>query len=356
MARGSRGRRKPEDELAEQAAGMLVRIGRRYPVPTVIVLALLLVVAGLWYVHQQRRASEQQSQQTTQTPQYPAPPTSPDGGWPAAPAPSADVNLLLGNPSGATADPADRANYLEIKPYYALSYNEPAGIPNWVSWRVARTDLGNAPRKPEFDPDDRLPPGFRRVVHRDYSGSGFDRGHLCPNADRDATQASGWSTFVMTNIIPQAPNVNQKAWANLETYCRDLVRRNGQHVYVVAGPNGRGGRGSDGVVKQTIANGKVAVPAECWKVVVAVPESGGADDLAKITPATRVIAVVMPNDNEAVGEDWAGFRTTPADIERRTGYRFFDRLPPDTADALRQKLDTAPVAPPESRQRRRTGG
>lgn len=347
MARGSRRRRTPQDELAEQAAGLLVQVGRRYPVPTAVVLVLALVVAGIWYVHQQRRASEQQ--QTTQ--QYPAPPLPPGGGFPPATS-SGDVNLLLGNPSGATPDPANRANYLEIKPYYALSYNEPAGIPNWVSWRVVRTDLGDAPRKQEFDPDDQLPPGFRRVVHRDYSGSGFDRGHLCPNADRDATQASGWSTFVMTNIIPQAPNVNQKAWANLETYCRDLVRRNGQHLYVVAGPAGRGGRGSDGVLKQTIANGKVAVPAECWKVVLAVPESGGSDDLAKVTASTRVIAVVMPNDNETVGEDWARFRTTPAEIERRTGYRFFDRLPPDVAEALRQKVDTASVATPESRQRR----
>lgn len=352
MAR-SRRRPPPQDEFTREAASLLVQLGRRYPAPTAVLLLLVLIVGGLWYWREQRRASQQQSSQTTT--QYPAPPSSPSG-WPEPspipPTVSADVNLLLGNPSGATPDPTNRANYLEIKPYYALSYNEPAGVPNWVSWRVTRSDLGDAPRKQEFDPDDQLPPGFKRIVHRDYSGSGFDRGHLCPNADRDATQASGWSTFVMTNIIPQAPNVNQKAWANFESYCRTLVTRQGQHLYIVAGPNGRGGRGSDGVLKQTIANGKVAVPAECWKVVVAVPEAGGSDDLAKVSPATRVIAVIMPNDNETVGEDWARFRTTPAEVERRTGYRFFDRLPPDVADALRQKVDTASIPPPENRQRR----
>jgi endonuclease G, mitochondrial len=353
MARISRRRRRtPQDELTEQAAGLLVQAGRRYPVPTAIVLAVLLIFGGLWYLRQQRRAADQSQQTTTTTTtttQYPAPPSFPTG------ASTGEVNLRLGNPSGATTDPANRANYLLVKPYYALSYNEPAGIPNWVSWRVARADLGDAPRKPEFDPDDQLPPGFRRIVHRDYSNSGFDRGHLCPNADRDATQASGWSTFMMTNIIPQAPNANQKAWANFEVYCRDLVRRDGRHLYVIAGPNGRGGRGSDGLWKQTIANGRVAVPAECWKVVVVVPEAIVSDVSAMFTPRTRVITVIMPNDNETVGEDWARFRTTPAEVERRTGYRFFDRLPPDVAEALRQKVDTVPVPVPESRQRRQQG-
>src|SRR5258707_53869 len=43
-------------------------------------------------------------------------------------------HLLLGNPSGATPDPANENNYLMPKPYYALSYNNSAGTPNWVSW------------------------------------------------------------------------------------------------------------------------------------------------------------------------------------------------------------------------------
>jgi DNA/RNA endonuclease G (NUC1) len=59
-----------------------------------------------------------------------------------------------------------------------------------------------------------------------------------------------------------------------------------------------------------------------------------------------VIAIDMPNDNDAVGEEWAKFRTSPAAIERRTGFKFFDRLRPDVAEALRQKVDNAPIAPP----------
>jgi endonuclease G len=169
---------------------------------------------------------------------------------------------------------------------------------------------------------------------------------MCPHSDRAATAAMSFATFVMTNIIPQAPNVNQKAWAQLEMYCRDLVRQ-GQHLYIISGPAGRGGRGSMGSA-ETIAGTKVTVPAECWKIVVVLPEANaGGDDLAKISAATRVIAVIMPNDNDAVGEAWAGFRTSAAEIEGRTGYHFFDRLSADVAQALRQKIDSTPIAPPQ---------
>jgi len=257
--------------------------------------------------------------------------------------------MPLGNPSGATPDPTNRDNYLELKPYYALAYNNATGTPNWVSWRVTADDLGDAPRKPLFDADNTLPPGFKVVVHKDYSGSGFDRGHLCPHSDRAATREMSYATFVMTNIIPQAPNVNQKAWAQFENYCRDLVRK-GSRLYVIAGPQGQGGRGTNGPRDSIGASGKVTVPARCWKIVVVLPAPPGgspsADDLAQITPNTRVIAIDMPNDNDAVGEAWTPFRTTPAQIEAETGYHFFDRLPPDVAESLRQKRDGATVPPP----------
>jgi endonuclease G len=215
-----------------------------------------------------------------------------------------------------------------------------------VSWRVTQADLGTAPRKQIFDADNTLPQGFKVVTHKDYSGSGFDRGHMCPHSDRAATRDMSFATFVMTNIIPQAPNVNQKAWAQLEDYCRDLVRREHDRLYVISGPAGQGGRGSNGPA-ETIAGGKVTVPAECWKIVVVVPGSGNPDDdLSRISPSTRVIAVMMPNDNAAVNEWWSPFRTTVGQIEGRTGYHFFDRLPPEVAQALRQKSDAAPIGPP----------
>ena len=260
----------------------------------------------------------------------------------SAPSGSA-TNLLLGNPSHATADPADANNLLLVKPYFALSYNDSTGEPNWVSWVVSPADLGEAPRKGEFDADSTLPPGFHMVSEHEYSGSGFDRGHMCPHGDRTANTEMSFATFVMTNIIPQAPNVNRKAWAQLEVYCRELVR-SGHRLYIVAGPDGRGGTGSRGFAS-SLRDGKVVVPAECWKIVVVLPGAGG-DDVSRLTGRERVISVEMPNDNDKVGEEWDKFRVAAAQVEQRTGYKFFDKLPPDIAHQLEIKIDTQYIAPP----------
>ena len=259
--------------------------------------------------------------------------------------------MLMGNPSGAAADSSNRTNYLMVKPFYALSYNDSKGTANWVSWQLTPGYLGNAPRKPIFDPDEMLPPGFYRVTQKDYSGSGFDRGHLCPHGDRAADEEMSFATFVMTNVIPQARNVNEKAWAHVENYCRDLVRDHQDHLYIIAGPSGQGGRGTRGFA-QAIAGARVVVPAECWKVIVVVPQEGGGDedDLGRITPHTRVITVVMPNDDDLVGEQWAQYRTSPAEVERRTGLRFFDRLSPAVAQLLRAKTDDVPLPAPAPRR------
>ena len=48
-----------------------------------------------------------------------------------------------------------------------------------------------------------------------YSGSGFDRGHNCPSADRTGSTADNTATFLMTNMMPQAPTNNQQTWAHL---------------------------------------------------------------------------------------------------------------------------------------------
>jgi endonuclease G len=250
--------------------------------------------------------------------------------------------MLLGNPSNATDDPSNHDNYLMVKPYFVIGFNDSKGIPNWVSWRVTTADLGNAPRKQIFDPDTTLPPGFYQVKQHDYNGSGFDRGHMCPHSDRAATQEMSFATFVMTNIIPQAPNVNRKAWEQLESYCRSLVSA-GNRLYIIAGPAGQGGRGSNG--PREVIHTRIVVPAECWKIIVVLPDAG-ADDLAGISMGTRVITVIMPNDQDKVGEAWDIFRTSPAEVERHTGLHFFDRVRPDVAEALRQKVDREHIAPP----------
>ncbi|HVX86999.1 MAG TPA: DNA/RNA non-specific endonuclease [Phycisphaerae bacterium] len=257
--------------------------------------------------------------------------------------PATSPQLLLGNPSNATSDPRNKDNFLLSKPYYALAYDSDAGIPRWVSWQLTRDYLGTSPRKRSFDDDPALPPDLSRIFTADYTGSGFDRGHMCPHSDRAHDQDMSYNTFIMTNIIPQAPSVNQKAWAMLEDYLRDLVEKQDAHIYIIAGPAGRGGWGSKGF-RTSIANGKVHVPGQCWKIALILPGGpGGAPaDLQKITPTSRVLAVIMPNDN-SVSFSWAQYRTSVNEIETVTGLKFFDKLPAPLAAALKAQIDTTDI-------------
>jgi endonuclease G len=282
---------------------------------TVVIVAALLAVAAVIYYLSNRPATDEADE---------------------------SIHLALGNPSGATTDPANANNFLMRKPYFALSYNNGNGTPNWVSWRLVREDLGSAARG-QFFPDDELPHGFLRVTPNDYTGTGFDRGHMCPRSDRSATSESANATFVMTNIVPQAPHLNQKAWNDLEDYCRTLVRTKRQTLYIAAGPQGRGGEGSKGRA-ETIRRG-VVVPEKCWKVIAALDDGGRDDDAARVTSSTRVIAVVMPNE-QSVGHGWAKYRVSVKEVETLTGYTFFDRVPKDVAGPLKEKVDDQHIPPP----------
>jgi endonuclease G, mitochondrial len=256
-----------------------------------------------------------------------------------APPQAASPHLAMGNPSRAVADPQARDNYLLVKPYYALSYNDGKGTPNWVSWRLTGTDTGDAPRT-DFYLDDFLPAGFQQVTPDDYTGSGFDRGHMCPHADRAATEEMSQSTFAMTNIIPQSPAVNRHAWERLESYCRDLAEQ-GNVLYIVSGPAGQGGEGSEGPRDTIGREHSVVVPSACWKVIMVLP-GGSGDDRRKVSSRTRLIAVTMPNDM-SVGDDWAPYRVSVAAVEKLTGYAFFSDIPASIIDPLKRKTDSGPI-------------
>ncbi|RZK21190.1 MAG: DNA/RNA non-specific endonuclease [Hymenobacter sp.] len=249
-----------------------------------------------------------------------------------------DDNLALGNPSGAVASPNAPTNYLLVKPQYTLSYNRDQGKPNWVSWHLSRAWLGSAARQDDFRADADLPSGWYQVKTSDYTGYGFDRGHNCPSADRTNSVADNSATFLMSNMMPQAPNNNQQTWVGLENYCRTLVDA-GNELYLICGSYGRGGTGSAGY-QTTIAGGKVTVPANCWKVVVVLPV--GSNDVGRITSSTRVIALNAPNNN-SLSAAWGGYRTTVDAIEAATGLDLLSALPVSVQQALEARTDTGPA-------------
>ncbi len=146
----------------------------------------------------------------------------PDGQRPALPVTNTEeaqrVYLALGNPSSATNNTLNPDNFLMVNNAYALSYNNSRGTANWVAWRITESDFGAAERQNDFRPDPNLPKNFRRVTPADYTGSGFDRGHLCPSADRSSSPEANSATFFMTNITPQVPELNRNVWESLESY------------------------------------------------------------------------------------------------------------------------------------------
>jgi endonuclease G len=248
----------------------------------------------------------------------------------------------LGLPSPAKTDPKQRDDFLISRPQYLLSYNAEKRTPNWVCWQLKKDDLGKAARAP-FEPDPDLPRGMQKVTSHVYDGSGFDRGHMCPAKDRSSSPEDIRATFYMTNIVPQAPNCNQRGWERLEDYCR-LLARQGRVLHIVCGPAGTGGIGKNGE-KQEIGKGrlKVTVPNKVWKVIVVLPRED-----AEPRKNTRVIAVIMPND-QSVDYDWAKYRVSTRAVEKLTGYRFFSALPEELAGALREHVDDVEVRTPRPR-------
>lgn len=242
------------------------------------------------------------------------------------PTPPSSEHLTMGNPSNATTNVGQPLNYLLEKPQYAMSYNRDNGEANWVSWHLDSSWLGSAPRQNDFRNDTTLPAGWYQVQSTDYSGSGFDRGHMCPSGDRTITVAANSATFLMTNMIPQLPANNQGVWANLESYSRTLVSQ-GDELYIISGGQG---------LQYFIANGHVAVPAQTWKVIIVL--TNGTNDVARVTTSTRTIAVVMPNSG-SIGSDWRAYRVSVDQVEAITGFDFFSNVPSSIQNVIEATVD-----------------
>jgi endonuclease G len=254
--------------------------------------------------------------------------------------PSTSVHLTMGNPSNATEDVNQPTNYLMVKQGYALSYHRDRGIPNWTSWHLDSSWLGSAPRQNDFRNDSTLPSGWYQVQGTDYSGSGFDRGHMVPSADRTSTIALNSETFLMTNIIPQAPVNNQQTWNNMEQDLRALATA-GNELYIISGGAGTGGVGNNGPAN-TIAGGRVTVPNSTWKVVIVLP--AGTNDVSRVTASTRTIAVIVPNRND-VSSDWRTYRTTVDAVEALTGFDFFSNVEDSVENAIESGVDSGAANP-----------
>lgn len=233
------------------------------------------------------------------------------------------VNTTLGVP--ADQDSAD--DYIIIRPQYVLSYNPNRNVANWVSWNLDSSWYGNVPRySGNFITDTSLPDSFYKVKHSDYTNSGYDRGHMVRSEERTKTVEDNKSTFLLTNILPQRPDLNRGVWLNLENYCEDLCKKENKELFVIAG----GIFHSENKIKDL-----VAVPDSFFKIIVLLNRD---ESLQSITDTTKIIAVVMPNKNGIRNEPWWNYVTTVRRVEQSTGYDFLSNVKKEIQEVVEKSL------------------
>lgn len=243
-------------------------------------------------------------------------------------------NTEFGIPTDA--DPSN--DVIIARKQYTLSYNPQRGGPNWVSWDLSASHLGSRNRCNCYSADTALVRlGYGQYMYStlDYTGGGYDRGHMEPSADQTATDGENATTFFLTNFLPQQHGLNAGPWEALENDLRDSVKA-GREAYVIAG-----GIFTNGVGLGTINGaGKVAIPDSTWKIVVMMPANTG---LSNVTSPSDVnaFAVNMPNVSNPGSNDWTKFRTTVGQIQTSTGYDFLSSLP----EAIQCKVEVRNCAP-----------
>lgn len=306
------------------------------------------------------------------------------------------ISTKLGNPSLArSSETTHRENYLIEKPQYTLSYNDATKGPNWVSWqlnkswlgepKIPRPGLGTAP--PGYPPadfpegtypagkvdypwlgDSDLPSTWVRTEGPDYrlNERGMEKGHMTPVADRDFTTKDIYSTFLTSNMLPQHNNNNQGAWQRFEENIRASVKNPSvaRDFYIVAGGYGYdpnraiGNKVSVGPDGSTVLdpNGTftvnpkgILIPDFTWKIVVPLVAGQSIDD---ITANTEVVAIMVPNRASLVtprdfplpGEtnrqitswsEWRDWRVSIDYLEGLTGYNFLSNLP----ETIQEKIE-----------------
>jgi DNA/RNA endonuclease G (NUC1) len=254
----------------------------------------------------------------------------PTGSWAKL---GVDYQMALGNPSGATTDPLIRTNYLVSRSQFVLSYNDDTHQANWVSWSYSLADDGTQARTDAWAVEELLPSGYLRIgtaSFGSYGGITFDRGHMCPSADRTTSYNDNAVLFRMSNIIPQASSNNQGLWAQFEDYCRALSS-GGSEILLICGPSEFTGN--------RISN-QMSIPGSVWKIAVVIPNATSTTPAdQRINTSCRVIAILTPNVNTGLGS-WQSYITSVEEIEAVTGFKFFTAVDASVATYLKNVVDT----------------
>ena len=240
-------------------------------------------------------------------------------------------NAAFGEPT----DDSPSDDFIIHRPQYTTSFNGSRGIPNWVAYDLNGTDIVAGQDRCNcftFDPELEAA-GFTRYNTADYTGAGtfagygIDRGHMVRSFDRTAGTLDNARTFYFSNVVPQAADLNQGPWANMENDLGALAQSGAKEVYIYAGP-----ADSIGTVKN---EGRITIPKYTWKIALIMPRGEGLANVHDYRDL-EVIAAVMPNVPNIRNADWKTSYVVTADsVEKLTGYHFLSLLSARTQRALK---------------------
>lgn len=190
---------------------------------------------------------------------------------------------------------------------YAVLHSGLTHTPLYSAEHLTRQNVKSASklsRKDSFHAEDALPKSDRAELS-DYEKSGYDRGHMAPNADFANRKAQAES-FSLANMVPQVHENNAGVWAGIEGAARQLATTEGD-IYVISGPAFIGSN-----IKRV---GNVMVPTHVWKVIYSPAQQ-------------RAAAYLVTNDDT---RDYAV--VTVSKLEKMVGLSLLPGLPQNVRDA-----------------------
>ena len=190
---------------------------------------------------------------------------------------------------------------------FILGYSDLRGNPLWVEYALTPVDenMPHLKRPNHFQTDWR---SINRVDHEDYTKSGYDRGHNAPNHAMSMLYGryGQADSFLMTNVSPQKPKLNQQVWQRLEEMELSFFAKNFGKLWVITGPIF-----SDNSERMP-SSWRVTIPRAFYKIYVTEEtDSKPAFALAFVVPQTV-----------SGKEQLSSFITTIDAIEVQTGLDF----------------------------------
>ena len=231
---------------------------------------------------------------------------------------------------------------------YSVCYDVDRHISHWVAYpifkKVYETPVLSRVNDFNYDPNDQLPVIPTRDQQyigtggngRGYGAWGYDRGHMLPQASRYNNYEPNRMTYYGTNMMPQNSTLNQNIWASLEGKVRGWGGlQTYDTLYVVTGAAFKSTKTIDN------ANGPIAVPSHCWKVLLRQRGNQNRQISQFKADELKAIGFVFTNDDAGAATSIESAVRSVKEIEELTGFKFFRNLDPAVADAVKSQKNLA---------------